>query len=163
MGKKENDFYEYFAKYHIESLYKTQNLSFKKSERPDFLSERNSIGLEVTRAYIEEWKQRDAVVEKYLGKGLSFLEVKRRVEADCKHGFEGRLFDINGTAAYSPTKGMYNTKIHELKITESIEEKTELLENYKKCYEFGYICRRRSILASKRQAARDQQNGSNNI
>ncbi len=136
MRKKENEFYEYFAKHHLESLYKAQNLCFRKSESPDFLSEGNAIGLEVTRAYIKKWKQLDSIVEKYFGKGLSFKEIRSRVDGDCKNGFDGELINLDGMTAYSPIKGMYNTKIHEQNIIERIIEKTKMLDNYEECYEF---------------------------
>ncbi len=136
MGNENNDYIEYFAKFHLEFLYRSHNLSFKKSESPDFLSKRNKIGLEVTRACIQEWKQRDDIAEKYFNQGMSFEDIKTRVELDCKHGFDGELYDIDGIAAYSPVKGMYDTAIHVENIIESIENKTEKLSKYEKCNEY---------------------------
>ena len=49
---------EYYAKLHAERAMRLWPMRLFKSERPDFLSKRRELGMEVTRAAIEELVRR---------------------------------------------------------------------------------------------------------
>lgn len=132
----EKAYFEYYAKLHIDYACNFSPRYLKKSERPDFVSAENKLGLEVTRAVIEEWARQEAVVKRYIGKGMPGEIVRKNIEAECKHGFEGNIEVLDGCVCYSHTKGAYNTSIHIDRIIERINEKMNLLSNYQSCDEY---------------------------
>ena len=58
---------EYYAKLHAERAMKLWPMRFAKSDRPDFLTRHGEIGMEVTRAALEEWAQPDADMNRAFG------------------------------------------------------------------------------------------------
>ena len=74
---------EYYAKLHAERAMKLWPLRFVKSERPDFLTKRGEIGMEVTRAAIEVWAQQEADLNRSFGDEMPGDAVEQTILADC--------------------------------------------------------------------------------
>lgn len=85
----ENDYNkEYFEKYALLSLvycydYKLQ--SMKKHERPDWIDENRSIGLEVTRALSSTDGEINSIINRYFGKGYSPEEIINKANNELKY------------------------------------------------------------------------------
>lgn len=75
---------EFYAKLHAERALKLWPLRFLKSERPDFLTKRGEIGMEVTRAAIEEWAQQEADMNRTFGDEMPGEAVEQTILADCE-------------------------------------------------------------------------------
>ena len=69
---------DYFEKYALLSLvycYDDKLQSMKKHERPDWIDENRSIGLEVTRALSSTDGEINSIINRYFGKGYSPEEI----------------------------------------------------------------------------------------
>lgn len=126
----EKAYFEYYAKLHIDYACNFNPRYLKKSERPDFVSAENKLGLEVTRAVIEEWARQEAVVKRHLKKSGPDFSVIREIEADDENEFPGEPQPIaNGDARAE------HAQIHTRRIIERIDEKTDMLSQYQACAE----------------------------
>ena len=74
---------EYYAKLHAERAMRLWPMRLFKSERPDFLSKRRELGMEVTRAAIEEWAQQEADMNRTFGDEMPGEAVEQTILADC--------------------------------------------------------------------------------
>lgn len=126
----------------------SRDFKFQEERNPDFISTDGSLGLEVVNSKFEKWKQLDSIVHKHFNQGLSANEIKRRVDSECKNGFEGSIYSIGNVAAYSPVKdGAFDTGILVNRVIEIIREKTNLLMNYQKCNKYWlYIFTETSLI-----------------
>ena len=106
-----------------------------KSERPDFLSKRRELGMEVTRAAIEEWAQQEADMNRQFGDEMPGEAVEQTILADC---------DCDDTIANgaedSEEEGLFELprdvkEMHIGRIMERIEDKTKALKEYTLCRE----------------------------
>ena len=129
-------YFEYYAKYHIDSALKLRRGFFIKSERPDFVSARGEVGLEVTRAVIEEWARQEAAVGKKFGKDISDDMVRQNSKTGTNDALLTRL-DLTRDLSNGDTGGdPLNAEIHIGRAIERIEGKTKLLPDYQPCDEY---------------------------
>ena len=78
---------EYFEKYALLSLvycYDDKLHSMKKHERPDWIDENRSIGLEVTRALSSTDGEINSIINRYFGKGYSPEEIINKANRELK-------------------------------------------------------------------------------
>ena len=132
----EKAYFEYYAKYHIDSALKLRRGFFIKSERPDFVSAHGEVGMEVTRAVIEEWARQEAAVGKHFGKDIADDMVRQNTQTGTNDALLSRL-DLtrdlsNGDSAGDPL----DASIHIARAIERIEGKTKLLPEYQPCGEY---------------------------
>ena len=73
---------EYYAKLHVDRAMRLWPTFLKKSERPDFISKRRELGMEVTRAAIEEWAQQEADMNRTFGDEMPGEAVEQTILAD---------------------------------------------------------------------------------
>lgn len=126
---------EYYAKLHAERAMRLWPMRLFKSERPDFLSKRRELGMEVTRAAIEEWAQQEADMNRQFGDEMPGEAVEQTILADC---------DCDDTIANgaedSEEEGLFELprdvkEMHIGRIMERIEDKTKALKEYTLCRE----------------------------
>lgn len=129
-------YFEYYAKYHIDSALKLRRGFFIKSERPDFVSAHGEVGLEVTRAVIEEWARQEAAVGKHFGKDISDDMVRQNSKTGTNDALLSRL-DLTRDLSNGDTGGdPLDAEIHIGRAIERIEGKTKLLPDYQPCGEY---------------------------
>jgi len=125
---------EYYAKLHAEKAMKLWPMRFTKSERPDFLTRHGEIGMEVTRAAIEEWAQQEADMNRTFGDEMPGEAVEQTILADCeddaiasgtKDGEEQPLFELPPDVK----------EMHIGRVIERIDDKTVALREYRLCKE----------------------------
>jgi len=125
---------EYYAKLHAERAMKLWPLRFTKNERPDFLTRHDEIGMEVTRAAIEEWAQQEADMNRAFGDEMPGDAVEQTILADCeddaiasgtKDGEELPLFELPPDVK----------EMHIGRVMERIGDKTAALKEYRLCKE----------------------------
>jgi len=109
-------------------------MRFQKNERPDFLTKRDEIGMEVTRAAIEEWAQQEADLNRAFGDEMPGEAVEQTILADCeddaiangsKDGEEIPLFELPPDVK----------EMHIGRVIERIGDKTIALKEYRLCKE----------------------------
>jgi hypothetical protein len=106
-----------------------------KSERPDFLSRHGELGMEVTRAAIEEWAQQEADMNRQFGDEMPGEAVEQTILADCD------CDDTIANGAENPEEeGLFELpldvkEMHIGRIIERIEDKTKALKEYTLCRE----------------------------
>jgi hypothetical protein len=129
-------YFEYYAKYHIDSALKLRRGFFIKSERPDFVSAHGEVGLEVTRAVIEEWVRQEAAVGRKFGKDISDDMVRQNSRTGTNDALLSRL-DLTRDLSNGDTGGdPMDAEIHIGRAIERIEGKTKLLTEYQPCGEY---------------------------
>ncbi len=126
---------EYYAKLHTERAMRLWPMRLVKSERPDFITKRGEIGMEVTRAAIEEWAQQEADMNRHFGEDMPGEAVEQIILSDCdcddaiangaEDGEEEGLFELPRDVK----------EMHVGRIIERIEDKTKALKEYRLCRE----------------------------
>ena len=125
---------EYYAKLHAERAMKLWPMRFAKNERPDFITKHGEIGMEVTRAAIEEWAQQEADMNRTFGDEMPGEAVEQTILADCeddaiasgtKDGEELPLFELPPDVK----------EMHIGRVIERIGDKTVALKEYRLCKE----------------------------
>lgn len=128
-------YFEYYAKYHIDSALKLRRGFFQKSERPDFVSAHGEVGMEVTRAVIEEWARQEAAVGKHFGKDISDDMVRQNSQTGTNDVLLSRL-DLTRDLSNGQYGDPLDSEIHIGRAIERIEGKTKLLPEYQPCGEY---------------------------
>ena len=125
---------EYYAKLHAERAMKLWPMRFAKNERPDFITKHGEIGMEVTRAAIEEWAQQEADMNRTFGDEMPGEAVEQTILADCEddaiasgtqEGEELPLFELPPDVK----------EMHIGRVIERIGDKTLALKEYRLCKE----------------------------
>lgn len=126
---------EYYAKLHAERAMKLWPKRLVKSERPDFITKHRDLGMEVTRAAIEEWAQQEADMNRHFGDDMPGKAIEQDILADCdcddtiangaEDGEEESLFELPHDVK----------EMHIGRIIERIEDKTKALKEYQACKE----------------------------
>ncbi len=126
---------EYYAKLHTDRAMRLWPFFLQKSERPDFISKRRELGMEVTRAAIEEWAQQEADMNRHFGDEMPGEAIEQTILADCdcddtiangaEDGEEDSLFELPKDVK----------EMHVGRIIERIEDKTRALKEYTLCRE----------------------------
>ncbi len=125
---------EYYAKLHAERAMKLWPMRFAKNERPDFITKHGEIGMEVTRAAIEEWAQQEADMNRTFGDEMPGEAIEQTILADCedaaiasgtKDGEELPLFELPPDVK----------EMHIGRVMERIGDKTAALKEYRLCKE----------------------------
>ena len=125
---------EYYAKLHAEKAMKLWPMRFAKNERPDFITRHGEIGMEVTRAAIEEWAQQEADMNRTFGDEMPGEAVEQTILADCeddaiangaKDGEELLIFELPPDVK----------EMHIGRVIERIGDKTVALKEYRLCKE----------------------------
>ncbi|NLI53051.1 MAG: hypothetical protein GX417_01860 [Clostridiales bacterium] len=121
---------EYYAKLHADRAMKLWPFLLQKSERPDFISKRRELGMEVTRAAIEQWAQQEADMNRAFGDEMPGEAIEQSILADC---------DASGNASneQSPIFELPQEvkDMHIGRILERIADKTRSLKEYQRCRE----------------------------
>ena len=126
---------EYYAKLHAERAMRLWPMRLVKSERPDFISRHGELGMEVTRAAIEEWAQQEADMNRHFGDEMPGEAIEQSILADC---------DCDDTIANGAEDGEEESlfelpldvkEMHIGRIMERIEDKTKALKEYRLCRE----------------------------
>lgn len=117
---------EYFEKYALLSLvycYDDKLSLMKKHERPDWIDENRSIGLEVTRALSPKDGEINSIINRYFGKGYSPEEIINKANSELKCNKDmfksaNGLCYVEKSVNYSDVKQLIidtiNTKISKL-------------------------------------------------
>ena len=129
-------YFEYYAMYHIDSALKLRRGYFRKSERPDFVSAHGEVGMEVTRAVIEEWARQEAAVGKHFGKDISDDMVRQNNNTGTNDALLSRLDLTRDLSNGEPVSDPADASIHITRAIERIEDKTRLLQEYQPCSEY---------------------------
>jgi hypothetical protein len=125
---------EYYAKLHADRAMMLWPHFLQKSERPDFISKRGELGMEITRAAIEEWAKQEADMNRHFGDGMPGEAVEQSILADCnidtiangaKEGEDSLLFELPPDVK----------EMHVGRIIERITDKTIALKGYQPCRE----------------------------
>ncbi len=95
--KYDKDYFELYALLNLVYCYDESLASLKKCEKPDWISEELSIGLEITRALSPKDGERWKLINKYFGKGYSFEEIREKTNSELK--YNNNFFkNVNGIA-----------------------------------------------------------------
>lgn len=130
-----NKLEELNAKYILEEINSKIYSNLKKgdNERPDLMREDKSLGVEVTRIIPNEWAEIDSIINRYLGKGLSYDEV---IEYTKDKNMESFIFSINNGKNWGYRKeknSAFNMNIFLEKIKKEIEKKFKKAKDYSVC------------------------------
>jgi hypothetical protein len=127
---------EYYAKLHAERAMKLWPLRFTKSERPDFLTRRGEIGMEVTRAAIEVWAQQEADLNRSFGDEMPGEAVEQTILADCECDTDaiGNGEDCGEPLPFFELPPDVK-EMHIGRVIERIGDKTHALKEYRLCRE----------------------------
>ncbi len=122
-------YWEEYARLSLSVLFPEFHNHFFVSDKPDLQNNIENIGIEVTNATPEEYRERDAYATKYYGKMPTDKEITN---------FQGEFFfDKNGVViGSSPTRGLV-TPINYIDINHIIEEKKKKANNYTKFRTLG--------------------------
>lgn len=127
---------EYYAKLHADRAMRLWPFLLQKSERPDFISKRGELGMEVTRAAIEEWAQREADMNRHFGEEMPGEAVEQVILADCVCDEDAIANGAADGEEYSLFELPPDVKeMHICRIIERIEDKTRALKEYRLCNE----------------------------
>lgn len=123
---------EYYAKLNVDLVMKLRPTFLKKSERPDFVSSHREVGLEVTRAVIEQWAQQEADMNRHFGPDMPGEAVEQDILFDCINAKvpRNRNEKIPEPFLVLPQEVR---DLHIARIQERIEDKTRLLGEYQPC------------------------------
>ena len=124
---------EYYAKLHAERAMKLWPLRLIKSERPDFISKHDELGLEVTRAAIEEWAQQEADMNRHFGDEMPGEAVEQTILAECDDDTIANGANGEGPMLFELPPDV--KEMHIGRIIERITDKTNVLEAYHLCKE----------------------------
>lgn len=126
---------EYYAKLHTDRAMKFWPFFLKKSERPDFISKRKELGMEVTRAAIEEWAQQEADMNRAFGDDMPGEAVEQNIlsDCDCDDTIANGAEDEEGERLFELPRDV--KEMHIGRIIERIEDKTKALKEYALCRE----------------------------
>lgn len=133
--KEEKLVREFYALKIIERYLRVKSGYLNKSERPDFIAEDMQLGVEITRAVIQDFEKQMNIVESNIQKSKSAEETKASIEND-RRGFSGLAKVYCGGILYSPTNWAYDPLIHFDNLESIITKKTNLLPKYQKCSEY---------------------------
>ena len=123
---------EYYAKLNVDIVMKLRSTFLKKSERPDFVSSRREVGLEVTRAVIEQWAQQEADMNRHFSPDMPGKAVEQDILADCIGSTDPRE---RNNKKLDPLLVLPQEvrDLHIARIQERIDDKTRLLGEYQPC------------------------------
>ncbi|HML66916.1 MAG TPA: hypothetical protein PKA81_00845 [Clostridia bacterium] len=126
---------EYYAKLHTDRAMKLWPFFLKKSERPDFISKHGELGIEVTRAAIEEWAQQEADMNRHFGDEMPGEAVEQSIlsDCDCDDAIANGAEDGEGEGLFELPRDV--KEMHIGRIIERIEDKTKALKEYRLCRE----------------------------
>ena len=126
---------EYYAKLHAERAMRLWPMRLFKSERPDFLSKRRELGMEVTRAAIEEWAQQEADMNRHFGDEMPGEAVEQTIlaDCDCDDAIANGAEDDEEESLFELPRDV--KEMHNGRIIERIEDKTKALKEYRLCRE----------------------------
>ena len=128
---------EYYAKLHTDRAMRFWPTYLKKSERPDFITKNRELGMEVTRAAIEEWAQQEADMNRTFGDEMPGEAVEQTILADCDCDTDAIS---NGTEQDGEPSILFELppdvkEMHIGRIMERIADKTLALKEYQLCRE----------------------------
>ncbi|MEA4870735.1 MAG: hypothetical protein VB062_08915 [Christensenella sp.] len=128
---------EYYAKLHTDRAMRFWPTYLKKSERPDFITKKHELGMEVTRAAIEEWAQQEADMNRHFGDEMPGEAVEQTILADCDCDTDAIS---NGTEQNGEPSILFELppdvkEMHIGRIMERIADKTAALKEYALCRE----------------------------
>ena len=126
---------EYYAKLHADRAMKLWPWFLKKSERPDFISKNGELGIEVTRAAIEEWAQQEADMNRHFGDEMPGEAVEQTIlaDCDCDDAIANGAEDDEEESLFELPRDV--KEMHIGRIIERIEDKTKALKEYRLCRE----------------------------
>ena len=126
---------EYYAKLHVDRAMRLWPTFLKKSERPDFISKRRELGMEVTRAAIEEWAQQEADMNRTFGDEMPGEAVEQTIlaDCDCDEAIANGAEEDEGESLFELPHDV--KEMHIGRIIERIEDKTKALKEYTLCRE----------------------------
>jgi hypothetical protein len=123
---------EYYAKLNVDIAMRLRPTFLRKSERPDFVSRCREVGLEVTRAVIEQWAQQEADMNRHFGPDMPGEAVEQTILADCNYA--GVALNESGNRLEPLLELPQDVRdLHIARIQERIEDKTRLLKEYQSC------------------------------
>ena len=126
---------EYYAKLHADRAMRLWPTFLHKSERPDFISKRGELGMEVTRAAIEEWAQQEADMNRHFGDEMPGEAVEQAIlaDCDCDDTIANGAEEDEGESLFELPHDV--KEMHIGRIIERIEDKTKALKEYTRCRE----------------------------
>ena len=122
---------EYYAKLHAERAMRLWPMRLVKSERPDFISKRGELGMEVTRAAIEEWAQQEADLNREFGDEMPGEAVEQAIlaDCDCDDTIANGAEDTEAESLFELPRDV--KEMHIGRIIERIDDKTKALKEYR--------------------------------
>ena len=126
---------EYYAKLHTERAMKLWPMRLVKSERPDFITKRGELGMEVTRAAIEEWAQQEADMNRHFGDEMPGEAIEQDIlaDCDCDDTIANGAEEDEGESLFELPHDV--KEMHIGRIMERIDDKTKALKEYRLCRE----------------------------
>ena len=126
---------EYYAKLHADRAMRLWPTFLQKSERPDFISKHGELGMEVTRAAIEEWAQQEADMNRQFGDEMPGEAVEQTILAECE---DDDAIANGSNSEDEPALFELPPDVKEMhigRIIERISDKTHALKEYHLCKE----------------------------
>lgn len=125
---------EYYAKLHTDRAMRLWPSYLRKNERPDFVSKHRELGLEVTRAAIEEWAQQEADMNRQFGNEMPGEAVEQAILAECETGaIADGMEDGEPLSLFELPQDVKD--MHIGRIIERIMDKTAAMKSYQTCRE----------------------------
>ena len=123
---------EYYAKLHAERAMRLWPMRLVKSERPDFISKHGELGMEVTRAAIEEWAQQEADLNREFGDEMPGEAVEQTIlaDCDCDDTIANGAEDTEAESLFELPRDV--KEMHIGRIIERIDDKTKALKEYRR-------------------------------
>jgi hypothetical protein len=125
---------EYYAKLHADRAMRLWPHFLQKSERPDFLSKHGELGMEVTRAAIEEWAQQEADMNRHFGGDMPGEAVEQAILADCDNENTIANGTEEGEDSFAIELPPDVKEMHIGRIIERIADKTLARKGYQPCH-----------------------------
>ena len=126
-------YYEKFALYSLESLFKEEFVHFVCAESPDLQDDFDNIGIEVTRGISDYEGRFKRLCNECTERNLSLKARFKQANRMFRKNFLGVFHESNGWVITDPSYGKRKEKFHVETILEKIEIKSDKLERiYKK-------------------------------
>lgn len=129
-------YFEAYAKYSLQYNYDDIFLKLRKSECPDFKSNKYDIGLEVTRAISRNDGKVWSYINQYYGRAEKGQALKNEIDTSYKGRYKSRYGLVADTAYFS--SDLNDEQIVE-KVMETMNRKLFKLNNIYKIFENNYL------------------------
>jgi hypothetical protein len=133
MTRTKSTFEEKNAKRILENLYLFPMDYLRLSDRPDLISSKKKVGIEVTRAISEEWARQEHVIFEVFGRDLSLCDIQKIIDSGSNRFHEDKRDEIDGiVVCYRENGKLIDTDEHMTLIRNAINRKILKSKKYTK-------------------------------